>query len=126
MKTTEKTLKIRPIDAVAIIAAIGVVIFVSYGIYLAYKSYPHQPTLTTQISMNSDGGILTINATFSNINQGMCTGISTCYSSYNINNAIEELPNGTIISPATSYVLKQIQVDCVKYIYLGNSNYYLC
>jgi hypothetical protein len=123
MKTTEKTLKIRPIDAVAIIAAIGVVIFVSYGIYLAYKSYPHQPTLTTQISMNSDGGILTINMTFSN---NIDYGLLNTYSSYKINSATEELPNGTIISPATSYVLKQIQVDCVKYIYLGNSNYYSC
>ena len=126
MKTTEKTLKIRPIEVVAIIAAIGVTIFVLIGIYLAYKPYPHQPTLTTQISMNSDGGILTINATFSNINQSMCTGISTCYSSYKINSATEELPNGTIISPATSYVQKQIQIDCQKYIYLGNSNYYSC
>ena len=127
MKTNDKkTNKIRSIDVVAIIAGVIVIIYMSYGVYLFYKSYSHQPILTTQISMNSDGGILTINATFSNINRSMSTHISTWYSSYNINSATEELPNGTIISPATSYVQKQIQIDCQKYIYLGNSNYYSC
>jgi hypothetical protein len=85
-----------------------------------------EPNLTAQINLDSDGGILTINATFFNINTTMTSSISTWYSSYKINSATEELPNGTVIIPATSYVQKQIQIDCQKYIYLGNSNYYSC
>jgi hypothetical protein len=83
-------------------------------------------TLTTQINIDSDGGILTINATFSNINQSMTSPTSTWWRSYKINSATEELANGTIITPATSYVQKQIQIDCLEGIYLGNSNYYSC
>ena len=116
---------------VAIIAIIVVVIFILYGAYIiSYKpQYTQQPiltTLTAQINLDSDGGILTINATFFNINTTMTSSISTWYSSYKINSATEELSNGTVIIPATSYVQKQIQIDCQKYIYLGNSNYYSC
>ena len=122
--------RMEKIDLVAIFATIGVAVFILYGLYLYYSphSHPTQSTLTTQINLNSDGGILILNMTFSNGSYGMASfnQVSTWYSSYKINSAIEELPNGTIITPATSYVQKQIQIDCITDIYLGNSTYYSC
>ena len=111
--------------------AIGIVI----GLMISFHSptITNSPqtiqTLTTQINLNSDGGILTINATFFNINTTLSAldSGSTWYSSYKINSATEELPNGTIITPATSYVQKQIEIECSRYIIpLGNSSYYSC
>ena len=108
---------------------IGMVIGLVIGLIISFHS-PQAITNTTinaQINLNSDGGILTINATFFNINTTMTrVSTSTWYSSYKINSATEELPNGTIITPATSYVQKQMQIDCLNGIYLGNSNYYSC
>ena len=66
-------------------------------------------------------GVLTINATF--------FGGLTSYSHYIINNATEELPNGTIIRPAKSYVEAAIASACTSSnnrLDVGNSNYYDC
>ena len=127
-------MKIRTIDVIAIIATIAVAVFILYGIIINIKTSPsvnvnHSSPLniTRQISINAGGGILTINATFSDI----MNGTTNWYSSYKINNATEELPNGTIFIPATSYVQKQIQADCITdykgmYLPLGNYDYYWC
>lgn len=90
------------------------------------QSQSPPPIITAQISMDSDWGILTINATFSNINKTMMQDANVnWYSNYTINNATEEFPNGTITIPVKSYVQKQIQIDCQQsLIYLGKSNYY--
>ena len=66
-------------------------------------------------------GVLTINATF--------FGGITSYSHYIINNATEELPNGTIIRPAKSYVEAAIASACTSSnnrLDVGNGNYYDC
>ena len=101
--------------------AVGVIIGLLISLYLPQTTIINSP-ITAQINLNSDGGILTINATFSNL----MNGTTNWFTSYKINSATEELPNGTVIIPATSYVQKQIQIDCIKGIYLGNSNYYSC
>lgn len=75
-------------------------------------------------SLNTDGGVLTINATFFGATPG-----SPVYSHYIINNATEELPNGTIIRPAKSYVEAVISAACTttnNQLYIGNGNYYAC
>ena len=75
-------------------------------------------------SLNTDGGVLTINATFFGATPG-----SPVYSHYIINNATEELPNGTIIRPAKSYVEVAIAAACTtanNQLYIGNGNYYAC
>ena len=75
-------------------------------------------------SLNTDSGVLTINATF----YGGTAG-SQVYSHYIINNATEELPNGTIIHPAKSYVEAAIAAACTTANYelhVGNGNYYAC
>ena len=75
-------------------------------------------------SLNTDGGVLTINATFFGGTAG-----SHVYSHYIINNATEELPNGTIIRPAKSYVEAAIAAACTtasNQLYIGNDNYYAC
>ena len=76
-------------------------------------------------SLNTDSGVLTINATF----YGGNTAGSQVYSHYIINNATEELPNGTIIHPAKSYVEAAIAAACTtanNQLYIGNGNYYAC
>lgn len=124
-------MKIRTIDVIAIIATIVVAAFIIYAINLnlSKSSNSSNPplNLTKQISINAGGGILTVNATFSDI----MNGTTNWYSSYKINNATEELPNGTIFIPVTSYVQKQIQADCTTdysgmYLPLGNYDYYRC
>ncbi len=125
-------MKIRTIDVIAIIATIVVAAFIIYAINLnlskSSNKSPNPPlNITKQISINAGGGILTVNATFSDI----MNGTTNWYSSYKINNATEELPNGTIFIPATSYVQKQIQADCITdykgmYLPLGNYDYYWC
>ena len=75
-------------------------------------------------SLNTDSGVLTINATFFGATPG-----SPVYSHYIINNATEELPNGTIIRPAKSYVEAVISAACTSTnnnLYIGNGNYYTC
>ena len=75
-------------------------------------------------SLNTDGGVLTINATFFGATAG-----SKIYSHYTINNATEELPNGTIIHPAKSYVEAAIAAACTttnNQLYIGNGDYYAC
>ena len=75
-------------------------------------------------SLNTDSGVLTINATFFGATPG-----SPVYSHYIINNATEELPNGTIIHPAKSYVEVAIAAACTTANYelhVGNGNYYTC
>ena len=75
-------------------------------------------------SLNTDGGVLTINATFFGATPG-----SPVYSHYIISNATEELPNGTIIHPAKSYVEAAIAAACTtanNQLYIGNGNYYAC
>ena len=72
-------------------------------------------------SITTYSGVLTINATF--------FGGITSYSHYIINNATEELPNGTIIRPAKSYVEAAIASACTSSnnrLDVGNSNYYDC
>lgn len=114
-------MKMRTIDIICIIATIVVASIILYGIFgFPYTSTPS--SITRQINLNSDGGILTINATFSDTRNG----ITNWFFSYKLISANEELPNGTVIIPATSYVQKQIQIDCIKGIYLGNEDYYSC
>ena len=75
-------------------------------------------------SLNTDSGVLTINATFFGATAG-----SPVYSHYIINNATEELPNGTINRPAKSYVEAAIAAACTTANYelhVGNGNYYAC
>ena len=75
-------------------------------------------------SLNTDSGVLTINATFFG-----SAGFGATYSHYIINNATEELPNGTIIRPAKSYVEVAIAAACTNSnngLYVGNGNYYAC
>ena len=83
------------------------------------------PTYSTStFSLNTDSGVLTINATFFGATPG-----SPVYSHYIINNATEELPNGTIIRPAKSYVEVAIAAACTTANYelhVGNGNYYTC
>ena len=78
----------------------------------------------SSFSLNTDSGVLTINATFFGATAG-----SPVYSHYIINNATEELPNGTIIRPAKSYVEAVISAACTSTnnnLYIGNGNYYAC
>ena len=75
-------------------------------------------------SLNTDSGVLTINATFFG-----SAGLGPVYSHYILNNATEELPNGTIIRPAKSYVEAAIAAACTtasSQLYVGNGNYYAC
>ena len=75
-------------------------------------------------SLNTDSGVLTINATFFG-----SAGLGPVYSHYIISNATEELPNGTIIHPAKSYVEAAIAAACTtanNQLYIGNGNYYAC
>ena len=75
-------------------------------------------------SLHTDSGVLTINATFFGGRAG-----SIVYSHYIINNATEELPNGTINRPAKSYVEAAIAAACTTANYelkVGNGNYYAC
>ena len=69
-------------------------------------------------------GVLKINATFFGN-----AWFSQIHSHYTINNATEELPNGTIIHPAKSYVEAAIAAACTTANYelhVGNGNYYAC
>ena len=78
----------------------------------------------SSFSLNTDSGVLTINATFFGATAG-----SPVYSHYIISNATEELPNGTIIRPAKSYVEAAIAAACTtanNQLYVGNGNYYAC
>ena len=78
----------------------------------------------SSFSLNTDSGVLTINATLFG-----SAGLSPVYSHYIINNATEELPNGTIIHPAKSYVETAIAAACTttnNQLYIGNGNYYAC
>ena len=83
------------------------------------------PTYTVStFSLHTDSGVLTINATFFGGRAG-----SIVYSRYLSTNAIEELPNGTIIQPASSYVEAAIAAACTAaggQLYIGNGNYYAC
>ena len=75
-------------------------------------------------SLNTDSGVLTINATF----YGGAAG-SQVYSHYIISTATEELPNETIMHPAKSYVEAAIAAACTtanNQLYVGNGNYYAC
>jgi hypothetical protein len=75
-------------------------------------------------SLNTDSGVLTINATFYGGSAG-----SQVYSHYIINNATEELPNGTIMHPAKDYVEAAIAAACTSSnnrLDVGNGNYYAC
>lgn len=75
-------------------------------------------------SLNTDSGVLTINATFFG-----SPPLGPVYSHYIISNATEELPNGTIIHPAKSYVEAAIAAACTttnNQLYIGNGNYYVC
>ena len=77
-------------------------------------------------SLNTDSGVLTINATFFGTT---VKGLWPVYSHYIISNATEELPNGTIIHPAKSYVEAAIAAACTtanNQLYIGNGNYYAC
>ena len=78
----------------------------------------------SSFSLNTDSGVLTINATFFG-----SAGPGPVYSHYIISNATEELPNGTIIHPAKSYVEAAISAACTSTnnnLYIGNGNYYAC
>jgi hypothetical protein len=78
----------------------------------------------SSFSLNTDSGVLTINATFFG-----SAGPGPVYSHYIISNATEELPNGTIIHPAKSYVEAAIAAACTtanNQLYIGNGNYYAC
>ena len=75
-------------------------------------------------SLNTDSGVLIINATFFGGNE-----LGPVYTHYIISNATEELPNGTIIHPAKSYVEAAIAAACTTANYelhVGNGNYYAC
>jgi hypothetical protein len=78
----------------------------------------------SSFSLNTDSGVLTINATFFGGNE-----LGPVYTHYIISNATEELPNGTIIHPAKSYVEAAIAAACTtanNQLYIGNGNYYAC
>ena len=80
--------------------------------------------LVSTFSLNTDSGVLTINATFFG-----SSGLGSVYSHYIINNATEELPNRTIIHPTKSYVEAAIAAACTianNQLYLGSGNYYSC
>ena len=80
--------------------------------------------VTSTFNLNTDSGVLTINATFFGEEGG-----SQIYPHYIINNATEELPNGTIIQPPKSYVKAEIAAACTttdNQLYLGKGDYYAC
>jgi hypothetical protein len=99
---------------------IGVAVLVAVIIWAA-----DTPTYSTStFNLNLGGTILTINATF----YGNPLA-SPYFKHYIINNATEELPNGTIIHPAKSYVEAAIAATCTtasNQLYIGNGNYYSC
>ena len=80
--------------------------------------------VTSTFSLNSNSGVLTINATFFGGELG-----SQIYPHYIINNATEELPNGTVIYPPKSYVEAEIAAACTtnnNQLYIGKGDYYAC
>ena len=102
-----------------------VVLLVAVAVACLIIAIVTTPTYSVStFSLNTDGGVLTINATFFGATPG-----SPVYSHYIINNATEELPNGTIIRPAKSYVEAAIASACTSSnnrLYVGNGNYYAC
>ena len=105
-------------DTILSVLIVAVAIFEGILILLLLTT----PTYSVStFSITTYSGILTINATF--------FGGITSYSHYIINNATEELPNGTIIRPAKSYVEAAIASACTSSynrLDVGNSNYYDC
>ena len=105
-------------DTILSVLIVAVAIFEGILILLLLTT----PTYSVStFSITTYSGILTINATF--------FGGITSYSHYIINNATEELPNGTIIRPAKSYVEAAIASACTSSnnrLDVGNGNYYDC
>ena len=105
-------------DTILSVLIVAVAIFEGILILLLLTT-PTYSVSTFNITTYS--GVLTINATF--------FGGITSYSHYIINNTTEELPNGTIIRPAKSYVEAAIASACTSSnnrLDVGNGNYYDC
>lgn len=101
--------------------------FVALGaavVVLTFVSLIVPTSLISTFSLNSNIGVLTINATFFGGQVG-----SQIYLHYIINNATEELPNGTVIYPPKSYVEAEIAAACTtnnNQLYIGKGDYYAC
>jgi hypothetical protein len=108
-------------DTILSILVVGLAILEGVLILLILTA----PTYSVStFSLNTDSGVLTINATFFG-----SAGPGPVYTHYIISNATEELPNGTIIRPAKSYVEAAIAAACTTANYelhVGNGNYYAC
>ena len=108
-------------DTILSILVVGLAILEGVLILLILTA----PTYSVStFSLNTDSGVLTINATFFG-----SAGPGPVYTHYIISNATEELPNGTIIRPAKSYVEAAIADACTTANYelhVGNGNYYTC
>ena len=108
-------------DTILSILVVGLAILEGVLILLILTA----PTYSVStFSLNTDSGVLTINATFFG-----SAGPGPVYTHYIISNATEELPNGTIIRPAKSYVEAAIAAACTtanNQLYIGNGNYYAC
>jgi hypothetical protein len=120
--------KIGCIVAVGIFLVLGIILGVIISIFI----FPPQiinSNLTTTLHMNSDSGILIINATFTNPNY---VPGDVIYSNYTINSAKEELPNGNIINASDNYAYQQVQISChsqpngVSVLPLNNGSDYVC
>ena len=108
------TFELFLIFVLALFISILIIAILTTPTYAVYSTF----------SLNTDSGVLTINATFFGATVG-----SPVYSHYIINNATEELPNGTINRPAKSYVEAAIAAACTTANYelhVGNGNYYTC
>ncbi len=106
-----------------IVFFIFLAIAISGSLFIIAVLTPPTYSVST-FSLNTDSGVLTINATFFGGNE-----LRPVYTHYIISNAMEELPNGTIIHPAKSYVEAAIAAACTttnNQLYIGNGNYYTC
>lgn len=106
--------------AVCMICASILILFVALVFSITFPNYNPSVSMRPNynhsssgtVSMNSDSGILTVNLTFSDAYKYDNGGfITISYTNYHINSATEELPNGTTITPAISYVQKELNID---------------
>jgi hypothetical protein len=120
--------QVEVILLIASLIACGIILGVIISIFI----FPPQiinSNLTTTLHMNSDSGILIINATFTNPNY---VPGDVIYSNYTINSAKEELPNGNIINASDNYAYQQVQISChsqpngVSVLPLNNGSDYIC
>ncbi|MEM3858686.1 MAG: hypothetical protein QW478_04690 [Candidatus Micrarchaeaceae archaeon] len=120
-------MKIKKKKVYTLISVIAVLLFFSalLAIGISYLLLPPPPTTYTETyNINSGSRILAINITFSNYTINWLSK-AIIYHSYKINSASEELPNGTIIMPATSYTDEQARIFICSNDYLGNPDAWL-